>query len=124
MWLHILPTESFEGLISRVWPNVYLFLLFRLSLSPCTFSMVVEAALAPVRCQGIRLLAYLDDWLVIQVELHPATLVSHIQSQFKVNHNKSSLPISGSRSGLGSESCALFPTEEGCIPALSGTVPL
>ena len=36
--------------------------------------MVVEETLAPVRCQGIRVLAYLNDWLVIaesieQVEL-------------------------------------------------------
>ena len=57
--------------------------------------MLVEVALALVPCQGIRVLAYLDDWLVVtresreQVDLHTATLVSYIQTLgFIGNHKK------------------------------------
>lgn len=39
-----------------------------LSLSPCIFSKVVEAALVPMRGQGLMLLAYLDYWLKAAVK--------------------------------------------------------
>ncbi len=36
-----------------------------LSLSPRVFTKVVEAALVPLREQGVRILNYLDDWLIL-----------------------------------------------------------
>ncbi len=35
-----------------------------LSLAPRTFTRCMDAALAPLRHQGVRILNYLDDWLV------------------------------------------------------------
>ncbi|KAL0177313.1 hypothetical protein M9458_026207, partial [Cirrhinus mrigala] len=43
----------------------YKVLPFVLSLSPRVFTKVAEAALAPLRKQGIRILNYLDDWLIL-----------------------------------------------------------
>ena len=43
----------------------YLVLPFGLSLAPRTFTKCVEAALAPLRERGVRILAYLDDWALI-----------------------------------------------------------
>ncbi len=42
----------------------YKALPFGLSLSPRVFTKVVEAALVPLREAGIRILNYLDDWLI------------------------------------------------------------
>ncbi len=38
---------------------------FGLSLSPHVFTKVAEAALVPLREQGVRILNYLDDWLIL-----------------------------------------------------------
>ncbi len=43
----------------------YKALPFGLSLSPHVFTKVVEAALVPLREAGIRILNYLDDWLIL-----------------------------------------------------------
>ncbi len=43
----------------------YKVLPFGLSLSPCVFTKVLEAALVPLREQGVRILNYLDDWLIL-----------------------------------------------------------
>ncbi len=43
----------------------YKVLPFGLSLSPRVFTKVVEAALVPLREAGIRVLNYLDDWLIL-----------------------------------------------------------
>ncbi|XP_051557284.1 uncharacterized protein LOC127442927 [Myxocyprinus asiaticus] len=43
----------------------YKVLPFGLSLSPRIFTNVAEAALAPLREVGIRILNYLDDWLIL-----------------------------------------------------------
>nr|XP_055049768.1 uncharacterized protein LOC129435990 [Misgurnus anguillicaudatus] len=43
----------------------YKVLPFGLSLSPRVFTKVVEGALKPLRERGVRILAYLDDWLII-----------------------------------------------------------
>ncbi len=51
---------AFEG---RAWQ--YRVLPFGLSLSPCVFTKVVEGALAPLREVGVRILNYLDDWLIL-----------------------------------------------------------
>ncbi len=51
---------AFEG---RAWQ--YRVLPFRLSLSLRVFMKVVEGALAPLREVGIRILNYLDNWLIL-----------------------------------------------------------
>ncbi len=38
---------------------------FRLALSPCTFTKCVDAALVPFQLQGIRIMNYIDDWLIL-----------------------------------------------------------
>ncbi len=43
----------------------YRVLLFGLALSPRTFTKCVDAALAPLRLQGIRIINYIDDWLIL-----------------------------------------------------------
>ncbi len=43
----------------------YRVLPFGLALSPRTFTKCVDAALAPLRLQGIRILNYIDDWLIL-----------------------------------------------------------
>ncbi len=43
----------------------YKVLPFGLSLSPRVFTKVVEAALVSLREQGVRILNYLDDWLIL-----------------------------------------------------------
>ncbi|KAL0151251.1 hypothetical protein M9458_053442 [Cirrhinus mrigala] len=43
----------------------YRVLPFGLALSPRTFTKCVNAALAPLRLQGIRILNYIDDWLIL-----------------------------------------------------------
>ncbi len=38
---------------------------FCLALSPCTFTKCVDAALAPLCLQGIRIMNYIDNWLIL-----------------------------------------------------------
>ncbi len=51
---------AFEG---RAWQ--YRVLPFGLSLSPRVFTKVVVGALTPLREVGVRILNYLDDWLIL-----------------------------------------------------------
>ncbi len=51
---------AFEG---QAWQ--YRVLPFGLSLSPRVFTKVVEGALTPLREVGVRILNYLDDWLIL-----------------------------------------------------------
>ncbi len=51
---------AFEG---RAWQ--FRVLPFRLSLSPCVFTKVVEGALTPLREVGVRILNCVDDWLIL-----------------------------------------------------------
>ncbi len=61
----------------------YKVLPFGLSLSPRVFTKVAEAALVPLREQGIRILNYLDDWLILaqsrdQLCEHRDLVLSHL----------------------------------------------
>lgn len=57
----------------------YLVFPFVLFLSPHVFSKVVEAALAPMGGQGLRVLAYLDDGLADSSKVKGTSGVTHIQ---------------------------------------------
>ncbi|XP_019204408.1 uncharacterized protein LOC109195978 [Oreochromis niloticus] len=99
---------AFEGVAYE-----YLVLPFGLSLAPRTFTKCAEAALAPLRERGIRILAYLDDWALVacsreQAETQLSLVLSHIQTLgFSVNFQKSSLIPSQQISFLGLEICSL-----------------
>ena len=43
----------------------YRVLPFGLALSPRTYTKCMDAALAPLRLQGIRILNYINDWLIL-----------------------------------------------------------
>ena len=70
---------------------------FGLSLSPRVFTRVVAAALAPLQRRGLKIMPYLDDWLVCaqsrqQVVEDTEWVLSHIQSLgLQANLKKSDL---------------------------------
>ncbi len=70
---------------------------FGLALAPRTFTKCMDAALAPLRLQGIRVLNYLDDWLILAhsrklVSLHRDIVLRHIHSLgLRINAKKSVL---------------------------------
>ncbi len=75
----------------------YRVLPFGLALSPRTFTKVVDAVLAPLRLQGIRILNYIDDWLILaQSEMeaarHRDVVLTHMkQLGLRLNAKKSVL---------------------------------
>ncbi|XP_053718309.1 uncharacterized protein LOC128757227 [Synchiropus splendidus] len=79
--------------------NCYQFdrLPFGYSLAPLTFSKVVDAALELLRSAGIRILTYLDDWLILaasesEAQRHTEMVLQHItRLGFAVNLQKSAL---------------------------------
>ncbi len=83
---------TFEG---RAWQ--YRVLPFGLSLSPCVFTKVVEGTLTPLREVVIRILNYLDDWLILaqsreQLGDHRDLVLRHLsQLGLRVNWEKSKL---------------------------------
>ncbi len=83
---------AFEG---RAWQ--YRVLPFGLSLSPRVFTKVVEGALTPLREVGVRILNYLDDWLILaqsreQLGDHRDLVLRHLsQLELRVNWEKSKL---------------------------------
>ncbi len=69
---------AFEGRAYK-----YKVLPFGLSLSPRVFTKVAEAALVPLREQGLRILNYLDNWLKLaqsqdQLSEHRDLVLSHL----------------------------------------------
>ncbi len=75
----------------------YKVLPFSLALAPRTFTKCMDAALAPLRLQGIRVLNYLDDWLILAhsrelVSCHRDIVLRHIHSLgLRMNAKKSVL---------------------------------
>ncbi|XP_067307872.1 uncharacterized protein [Pseudorasbora parva] len=77
--------------------NCYEFtvLPFGMSLSPRCFCLCAEAGLTPLRMSGLRILTYIDDWLIIadsreKVLQDTSRVLAHITSLgFRVNVNKS-----------------------------------
>ncbi len=93
---------AFEGVAYQ-----YTVLPFGLSLAPRTFRKCMDAALSPLRQMGIRILNYLDDWLILsqsEMELlsHKSLLLSHLECLgLRVNFAKSALSPSQQISFLG-----------------------
>ena len=63
----------------------YTVLPFGLSLAPRTLTKCMDAALTPLRQRGVRVLNYLDDWLIIaqsevQLLTHRSWLLNHLKS--------------------------------------------
>ncbi len=93
---------AFEGTAYQ-----YFVLPFGLALAPRTFSKCLDAAISPLRVSGMRILNYLDDWLILAQSRD--TLLSHIDSFFIhleslglcVNMQKSILAPSQSLTYLG-----------------------
>ncbi|XP_048037449.1 uncharacterized protein LOC125262674 [Megalobrama amblycephala] len=85
----------------------YRVLPFGLSLSPRTFTKCVDAALAPLRIQGIRILNYIDDWLILarseQLAVqHRDAVLSHMKRLgLRLNAKKSVLVPAQSTNYLG-----------------------
>ncbi|KAJ8009614.1 hypothetical protein DPEC_G00090730 [Dallia pectoralis] len=75
----------------------YRVLPFGLALSPRTFTRCIDAALAPLRLQGIRILNYIDDWLILAPSEHLAVrhrdvVLAHINKLgLRLNAGKSVL---------------------------------
>ncbi len=87
----------------------YKVLPFGLSLSPRVFTKVTEAALVPLRERGVRILNYLDDWLILaqsreQLRAHKDLVLRHLsQLGLRVNWEKSKLVPTQRISFLGME---------------------
>ncbi len=93
---------TFEGVAYQ-----YTVLPFGLSLAPRTFTKCMDATLSPLRQMGIRILNYLNDWLILaqsEVELlsHRTLILSHLERLgLRVNFAKSALSPSQRISFLG-----------------------
>ncbi len=93
---------AFEGVAYQ-----YTVLPFGLSLAPRTFTKCMEVALSPLRQMGIRILNYLDDWLILaqsEVELlsHRTLILCHLERLgLRVNFAKSALSPSQRVSFMG-----------------------
>ncbi|XP_073732565.1 uncharacterized protein [Misgurnus anguillicaudatus] len=70
---------------------------FGKALAPRVFTRCIAAALGPLQARGMRILPYLDDWLICsqseaQARMEAAAVVANVSELgLKVNHQKSSL---------------------------------
>ncbi len=93
---------AFEGVAYQ-----YKVLPFGLSLAPHTFTRCMDATLSPLLQMGIRILNYLDDWLILAqsqtvLTSHKTLLLSHLCCLgLRVNFTKSILSPSQRVSFLG-----------------------
>ncbi|KAL0161741.1 hypothetical protein M9458_045466, partial [Cirrhinus mrigala] len=85
----------------------YRVLPFGLALSPRTFTKCVDAALVPLRIQGIRILNYIDDWLILAESeslavRHRDVVLAHMKTLgLRLNAKKSVLSPSQRTTYLG-----------------------
>ncbi|KAL0176947.1 hypothetical protein M9458_029277, partial [Cirrhinus mrigala] len=85
----------------------YRVLPFGLALSPRTFTKCVDAALVPLRLQGIRILNYIDDWLILAASeslavQHRDVVLAHMKALgLRLNAKKSVLSPSQRTTYLG-----------------------
>ncbi|KAL0175975.1 hypothetical protein M9458_028305, partial [Cirrhinus mrigala] len=85
----------------------YRVLPFGLALSPRTFTKCVDAALVPLRLQGIRILNYIDDWLILAASeslaaRHRDVVLAHMKALgLRLNAKKSVLSPSQRTTYLG-----------------------
>ncbi|KAI2644504.1 Transposon Ty3-G Gag-Pol polyprotein [Labeo rohita] len=85
----------------------YRVLPFGLALSPRTFTKCVDAALVPFRLQGIRILNYIDDWLILAASeslavRHRDVVLAHMKALgLRLNAKKSVLSPSQRTTYLG-----------------------
>ncbi len=104
------PTCNFWGLRSKDEHISTKGLPFGLSLSPAVVAKVAKAALVPLREQGVRILNYLDDWLILaqsqdQLCEHRNLVLSHLsQLGLWINWEKSKLLLTQRISFLSMES--------------------
>lgn len=93
---------AFEGAAYQ-----YSVLPFGLALAPRTFTKCMDAALSPLRASGMRIMNYLDDWLILAQSRdllisHVEALMPHLEALgLRVNVQKSKLIPSQSISYLG-----------------------
>ncbi len=80
----------------------YKVLLFGLALAPRTFTKCMDAVLAPLRLQGICMLNYLNDWLILA---HSRELVSRHRDI--ILHNIHSLGLR-----MNTKKSVLFPSQQ------------
>ncbi|KAI2647410.1 Transposon Ty3-G Gag-Pol polyprotein [Labeo rohita] len=85
----------------------YQVLPFGLALSPRTLTKCVDAALVPLRLQGIRILNYIDDWLILAASenlaaRHRDVVLAHMKTlELRLNAKKSVLSPSQRTTYLG-----------------------
>ncbi|KAI2662293.1 Transposon Ty3-G Gag-Pol polyprotein [Labeo rohita] len=85
----------------------YRVLPFGPALSPRTFTKCVDAALVPLRLQGIRILNYIDDWLILAASeslavQHRDVVLAHMKALgLRLNAKKSVLSPSQRTTYLG-----------------------
>ncbi len=102
-------TQAIPAIRVRGSAYQYKVLPFGLSLSPRVFTKVAEAALVPLRERGVRILNYLDDWLILaqsreQLCAHRDLVLRHLsQLGLRVNWEKSKLVPTQRISFLGME---------------------